>query len=128
MSKLLVDTDVLIWYLRGNASAARTLDSLDAPLLSAVTYMELAQGCRDKRELLLLQKDLGRRRAEVMPIDKSISDRAISLIESLALSNGLQLADALIAGTCLVHGLQLLTANAKHFVAVDGLRVDRFAP
>ena len=128
MNTLLVDTDVLIWYLRGNMAATRLLDSLAEPVLSAVTYMELAQGCRDKRELLLLQRDLGDRRAIILPLDTLISARAVSLIEALALSNGLQLADALIAATGLVHGLPLATANAKHFVAVERLLVERFVP
>lgn len=128
MSAKLVDTDVLIWYLRGNMAATRLLDSLDGWALSAVTYMELAQGCRDNRELSLLQRDLAGRGAKVLPLDTRISDRAISLIETLALSNGLRLADALIAATGLVRELPLVTANVKHFVAIDELRVNRFTP
>ena len=41
---MLVDTDVLIWYLRGHEEAARFLDSLQELKLSAVTWMELVQG------------------------------------------------------------------------------------
>jgi hypothetical protein len=41
---MLVDTDVLIWYLRGNEKAARFLESLRELKLSAVTWMER---CRD---------------------------------------------------------------------------------
>jgi len=128
MSAVLVDTDVLIWYLRGNMAATSLLDNLAEPVLSAVTHMELVQGCRDKRELALLQSDLSGRRAKILPLDAFISDRAVSLIETLALSNGLQLADALIAATGLVYGFPLATANAKHFVAVEGLLVERFSP
>lgn len=43
MRDLLIDTDVLIWYLRGHAEAGRLLDSLAEPILSAVTYIELMQ-------------------------------------------------------------------------------------
>ena len=128
MRDLLIDTDVLIWYLRGHAEAGRLLDSLAEPTLSAVTYMELVQGCRDKQELSLLKKDMGMRGTRILPIDANISDRAVSLIEIHALSGGLQMADALIAATGLIHGLSLVTGNAKHFVALDGLLVERFIP
>ncbi len=47
---MLVDTDVLIWYLRGHEKAARFLDSLRELTLSAVTWMELVQGCFGGRE------------------------------------------------------------------------------
>ena len=39
MRELLIDTDVLIWYLRGHAAAGVLLDGLAEPFLSAVTYM-----------------------------------------------------------------------------------------
>jgi len=128
MRDLLIDTDVLIWYLRGHADAGRLLDSLAEPILSAVTCMELMQGCRDKRELSLLKKDMAARGTRILPIDANISDRAVSLIEIHALSSGLQMADALIAATGLIHGLPLVTGNAKHFAALDGLLVERFIP
>ncbi len=46
---MLIDTDVLIWLLRGKLSARRALEKCDTVQLSAVTYMELVQGMRDKR-------------------------------------------------------------------------------
>lgn len=53
---MLVDTDVLIWNLRGNARAADRLDAMPRFLVSAVTYMELVQGVRDKSELRALRQ------------------------------------------------------------------------
>jgi hypothetical protein len=46
---MLVDSDVLIWYLRGHEGAARFLDDPPELALSAVTYMELVQGCRNRQ-------------------------------------------------------------------------------
>ncbi len=50
MRPILIDTDVLIWKLRGNANAAERLDQAGGFVLSAVSYMELIQGVRDKAE------------------------------------------------------------------------------
>jgi len=52
----LIDTDVLIWYLRGNKKAYELIHSLNGFCISSVTYMELIQGMRDKNELKLLQR------------------------------------------------------------------------
>lgn len=125
---MLVDTDVLIWYLRGHLKAAQTLDSLADLHLSAVTYMELVQGCRNKQELERLKKDLALRKVAILPISEPISQRAMVLVETHALSAGLLLADALIAATALEHNLTLLTGNAKHFNPVQGLKIVQFEP
>ena len=122
----LVDTDVLIWHLRGYPQATRRLDELDSLTLSAVSYLEVLQGMRDKTELRAVQKMLQRRRASVLPLTEAITQHAVSLMESLTLSHGLQMGDALIAATALEHRLPVLTGNVKHFVAVNGLRIDPF--
>lgn len=125
---MLVDTDVLIWYLRGHPGAAQFLETLPALTLSAATYMELVQGCRNKGELAQLKKDFAIRQAAVLPITEAVSDRAVALVETHSLSNGLQMADALIAATALEHGLPLASANSKHFRTLTGLRLETFLP
>jgi predicted nucleic acid-binding protein len=125
---MLIDTDVLIWMMRGHAGAAQRLQSISTWRISAVTYMELAQGCRNKQELAQIKKGLMQRQTEILPINTSISNRAMQLIEAYALSHSLQLGDALIAATALEHGLIVLTANTKHFSAVDSLTIECFMP
>ena len=49
---MLVDTDVLIWHLRGYPQATRRLDELGALTLSAIGWLEVLQGIRNKAELL----------------------------------------------------------------------------
>lgn len=84
---MLVDTDVLIWHLRGYAQATKRLDELGALTLSAVSYLELLQGMRNKVELEAVKKMFERRNARMLPITE-----AIALMESLTLSHGLTLA------------------------------------
>ena len=125
---ILVDTDVLIWHLRGYAQATRRLDELGALTLSAISYLEVLLGIRNKAELVAVKKMLLHRAATLLPVSEAITLRATGLMESLTLSHGLQMGDALIAATALEHGLPVLTANLKHFTIVDGLRVEAFRP
>lgn len=125
---MLVDTDVLIWHLRGYATAARRLDQLPRLTLSAVTWLELVQGMRNKDELNATKRMMAQRQAIILPLTEPITQDAIALLEALALGHGLQMADALIAATARHHGLHLLTGNVRHFAAVDGLAIEAFAP
>lgn len=52
----------------------------------------------------------------------------MALIDSHALTHGLQLADALITATALEHGLVLLSGNKKHFAKLPGLDLEVFKP
>ena len=123
---MLVDTDVLIWHLRGYQQATQKLDSFPALIISAVTYMALLQGLRSKAEMKALQQSLTMRHTQRLPLTPAITERATSLMEGMVLSDGLQMADALIAATALEHQLPLLTGNVKHFAAIATLRVERF--
>ena len=128
MTPLLIDSDVLVWLTRGHIGAARRLHSLAAWRISVVTYIELAQGCRDKADLVRLRKGLAARSTEIVPITPAISERAAALIDQLALSHGMRLADALIGATAIDLQATLVTANVKHFSAVEGLSVEAFQP
>jgi predicted nucleic acid-binding protein len=128
LAGVLVDSDVLIWTLRGNARALAKIENLPDWHISAVSYMELAQGCRNKTELKAMQKAFKSETNEVLPITQSISELACLLVEEHALSHSLYMADALIAATAISHSLPLLTANGKHFSAVAQLKLQVFKP
>jgi predicted nucleic acid-binding protein len=125
---MLIDSDVLIWMMRGHSGAAARLQSILPWRISVVTYIELAQGCRNKLELTQTKKGLSLRQTEILPINEAISNRAITLIDQYALSHGLLLADALIAATAQEHRLTLLTANVKHFSTIGNLVIEAFLP
>ena len=71
---------------------------------------------------------LDKRSARLLPFTAAIALRATELMESLTLSHGLQMGDALTAATAIEHQLPVLTANVKHFSAVAGLNVEAFVP
>jgi len=124
----IVDTDVLIWYLRGNQKALELIDSLDRFCISSVTYMELIQGMRDKKELKLLQQTLKSWGVKIIFISEEISAKALFFMEEYFLSHSMQLADSLIAATASNYGLELITANDKHYKVVKELDIKVFRP
>ncbi len=125
---MLVDTDVLIWYLRGNEKAREIIDGLPSFSISVVTYMELVQGMRNKRELTELRRALRDWKATIVYINEEISSKAMFLVERHFLSDSMQLADALIASTALTNGMPILTGNDKHYKVLTQLELNVFRP
>ena len=123
---MLIDSDVLVLHTRGNVAAAQRLNAIEQWQISGVTDMELAQGCSDKSDLERLKKGLAARQVRVLQITPAISQRAANLIDALALSHGMRVADALIAATAIEHRMPLLTANLKHFSPITDLNVEAF--
>ena len=125
---LLVDTDVLIWYLRGNERAYEAIESLKGFSISVITYMELVQGMRNKHELNSLRQALRGWNAGVIYLSEEISAKAMFYVEQHFLSHSLQLADALIGASAISHGIPLLTGNEKHYNILSDLELLKFVP
>ncbi len=125
---IMIDSDVLIWYMKGNPKANKVIESLNSFSISVVTYMELVQGMRNKRELTLLRTALRKWNAKIFFINEDISAKAMFLVEQHYLSNSLVLADALIASTAISNGVKLLTGNIKHYKVIKNLELESFKP
>jgi len=125
---MLVDTDVIIWALRGNLKAARSLDALGDRAVCLVTQIELHQGARDKSEVARIKRFLRDCRFASLPLTENIGHRALVYVEEYGLSGSLHLADALIAATATESALPLLTGNHKHYKVIHDLELKRFRP
>ena len=125
---MLFDTDVIIWALRGNQNAVNKIDSTDVLQISAVSYMELFKGARNKQELQNLKQTLHTLAFEIIPIDENISHRAMIYIEEYGLSSGIDLPDAMIAATVIEKNLCLCSANSKHYKVIPNIVLDTFRP
>lgn len=125
---MILDTDVLIWYLRGNEKAKATVEESKPFCVSAITVMELMQGAKNRAEQQAINKQLRIWDAKVIHLDESISIRAAQFVSDFALSHSMGAMDALIAGTVIENGGELLTANTKHFECVPGLNLKKFLP
>jgi len=125
---MLIDTDVLIWYMRGNEKAYQTIENLNNFFISVVTYMELVQGLRDKKELNHLRKALHGWNAQILYVSEGISAKAMFYVEQHFLSHSMQLADALIGATAVAYGFPLFTGNDKHYKVMKDLEIKKFVP
>ncbi|MEA5521966.1 type II toxin-antitoxin system VapC family toxin [Limnoraphis robusta] len=124
MPKILIDTDILIDVARSvNTAIERlNLETQTASLtISIITQMELMVGCRNKTELQHLKRFL--QRYEVIPVDETISNKAMQLLEEYYLSHGLLIPDGFIAATALVREIPLLSKNQRDYRFISQLNL-----
>jgi len=125
---MIIDTDVLIWYMKGNEKAYKAIERANNFFISVVTYMELVQGMRNRKELNSLRRSIHSWDAKVLYISEEISSKAMFYVEQHFLSHSLQLADALIGATAVAYGLPILTGNDKHYKTVKDIQITKFHP
>ncbi len=118
-----LDTNFLIYYLKGDASAVAVFESLirayTPVFVATVTETELfslptltlGEGERIEAVLSLFS---------VLPLDSQIARKAAELRR---LTPKIKLADSVIAATALFTNSTLLTRNVKDFKKITGLAV-----
>ncbi|GHV15422.1 hypothetical protein FACS189491_12340 [Spirochaetia bacterium] len=125
---MLIDSDVLIWYIRGNKNAQKAINNNIPFKISVINYMEVIQGMKDKKELKAFQKYLKKRSVDIIQINENISTKAMFLVENYFLSHSLELGDAVIASTVLENQEILLTGNDKHYKFIPNIQIKKFKP
>ena len=122
MAKFLLDSDILIWLLRGRAETMRLVDRLHggthaALACSALSVLEVWTGVRpgEERRTEALMESL-----QVVPVDASIARRAAGLLVSRKRQRDpREWIDVLIAATCLELHLTLVTYNLRDYPYPD---------
>lgn len=120
---LLLDTNILIDYLRGKQAAIEFIDSANKRrfAVNTVVVLELYNGCLNRAELTKIRHLLnGFMHFE---LNEAIAQAATRIGHSYALSHSVSAPDALIAATALVYNLELRTANLKDFRMIPGLKL-----
>ncbi len=113
-SPLLLDTDVLIDYLRSRQEAVTYIENLTAPLvMSAITLAEMYAGVREGAERTAL--DTFVQAFTILPVDDEVAVLGGLYRRDYGKSHSVGLADALIAATAEKHNATLVTLNNKHF-------------
>lgn len=118
MANFLLDSDVLIWLLRGRSETVELVERLQretaaALACSALSILEIWAGVRpgEERKTQLLLEPL-----KVMPVDSTIARRAALLLSSRKRQRDpREWIDALITATCLELRLTLVTYNLRDY-------------
>lgn len=124
MALVIVDSDILIDFARGDQKAASSLIAFRkryVVAISSITEMELIVGCRNKSELSSLHKFL--KTFQVLPVTEDISKQASDLLVRYNLSHGLLIPDAIIAATAIFHDEEFITNNQRDYRFIAGLRL-----
>ena len=127
----LIDTDIIIHSLKGNASVQRHIsETASVPkAMSVVTYCELLYGAKRSAHP---EKNASTiyRLAEIFPIigiSRSIMESFADLKLSLEKQGRkLEDMDLLIASTALTLNLTLVTNNTKHYQRIKGLNLENW--
>lgn len=111
---VVVDTDVLIDYLRDQPDAVAFLEGCAQPLaVSVVSVAELYVGVREGEERRRLDAFVAA--FDALPLEREAAVRAGLWRRRYGPSHGTGLADALIAASVEAAGATLATLNRRHF-------------
>ncbi len=117
----LVDTNIFIDHFRGHEPATAFFESLDenSIIFSAISEAEIIIGkqCSENRKKEKILQFL--RRWQKIDVNNPIAVKA----GDLAREYGIELADAFIAATALVHKAELLTRNISDFSKIPNLKI-----
>ncbi len=128
----LIDTDIIIYSLKGNTTVADHLrrHRTDPIMISVITYGEMVYGARKSNQI---ERNLAtaHRVAEIYPmltVTRSVMETFAGIRASLETAGTpLDDMDLLIGATALSHNLTLVTNNEKHFSRIPGLSVANWA-
>lgn len=123
MKKVLIDTDIIIDYLRIGKGPLEDLlrqagDGEIKLYLSSVTILELYCGEIKARQTETIESV--ERLMEVIPLDNERARLIGKLRKSLKRS--VSLADVIIGGSAVFLGAELATRNRKHFEQIPGVK------
>ena len=121
IERILVDTDVMVDYLRGYAAAVALIKKhADHIILSSITVAELYVGVRDGQEREILDNVVSLFR--VVSVTTQIAQAGGLLKRDFGKSHGVGLADAIIAVTAQSENAKVRTLNTKHYPMLAGIR------
>jgi tRNA(fMet)-specific endonuclease VapC len=125
-SAVLVETTILVDYLRGSRAAADFLDAARAEgelFSSAVTKAELIVGSRTRAESRAIDQLFARFRVEAITAHDSIL--ALKWLSRFYHASGVGFHDCLLGAAAVRMRIPIATLNDKHFKPLPGVKVVR---
>ncbi len=117
----LLDTDVLVDFLRGESKAVAFVNAHAAQIvLSPIVIAELYAGVKDNEEEAILEDFVSL--FPVASVSAEIAKAGGLYKREYGKSHGVGLADAILAATAESENAELKTLNVKHYPMFKGLR------
>lgn len=111
---MVVDTDVLIDFLRGSDKAVLFVEKLSSHIIfPSIVVAELYAGVKNNRELVILDAFISQ--FKVIPLTVNIARMGGIYKQEFNKSHGVGLADAMVAATATCEHAELKTLNVKHY-------------
>jgi len=118
---LLVDTDVLVDFLRGQPKAVAYVEAhATRIILSSIVVAELYAGVKGEAEETALVDFIALFR--IIPVTREIAQAGGIYKRDYGKSHGVGLADAILAATAMEKDAELKTLNTKHYPMLKGVR------
>ncbi|MBN1548505.1 MAG: type II toxin-antitoxin system VapC family toxin [Syntrophaceae bacterium] len=119
-NSILVDTDVLVDFLRGHEKAIAFVNEFSPRIiLSVIVVAELYAGVKGNSELTVLENFISLFR--IVPLTAEIAKIGGLYKRDFGKSHGVGLADAVLAATADAETAELKTLNVKHYPMLSGL-------
>ena len=110
-----MDSCIVIDYINGKLEISD--EDKNMYCINSIVDMEICIGARNKRELNSINKKISD--FVSVDIDQDIMNLSVQLINEYNLSHDMTIYDGIIAATCMVYDLPLLTHNKKDFKFLD---------
>ena len=117
---IVLDTDVLVDFLRGRSKAVAFVNAHSARIiLSSIVVAELYAGVKGDAEQAALDDFVSLFR--VASVNAEIAEAGGLYKRNYGKSHGVGLADAILAATAEIENAELKTLNIKHYPMLEGL-------
>lgn len=116
MNSYLLDSDVIIEYFKSDPKTIELIDSLGPKIklwISILTLIEVKSGAQEK-----VEKEIDKffNYAKIIPVSMPIGDLASEYMRTWKKKGkALYLVDAVIASSCIIHDLTLVTYNERDY-------------
>jgi len=121
VGSILLDTDVLVDFLRGHSKAVAFVNAHSARIiLSSIVVTELYSGVKGDADQAALDNFVSLFR--IIPVSAEIAKAGGLYKRDYGKSHGVGLADAILAATAEAENAELKTLNTKHYPMLKGLK------
>lgn len=128
MPDYFIETSSIIGYVNGDKKVISQINDFGGKLTSSyICLAELYEGIYRGRDKVLIEKiilDFFKSLSQIYTVDLEVAKTFAKIrIDLKKRGEIIEDIDILIAATCIVNNLSLVTANVKHFSRIPGLQI-----